>query len=211
MTLKKYIFIFIFLICGFFAFAHPHMFFTSTEEFVFEGDKLVGCWLEWTFDSFFSADIIYAHDYDANGKFDEEETADLYYYAFINLENYYYFTFIRQGTTRSNPEKVEHFSARQKDGLLVYKFYIDLSQYEGNEIFLAVYDYTFFCDVRYPENPVSFDYDPNAVTVNYSIEENKNYPVYYSPLAAANDNAVYYEWKPGLQTYYPKEIRVTYN
>lgn len=211
MNSKKYIFIFTFLICGFLCFSHPHMFFTSTEEFQFEGDKLVGCWLEWTFDSFFSADIIYTYDYDSNGKFNKEETNSLYNYAFINLENYYYFTFIRQGKTRTNPQKVENFSARQKDGLLVYKFYIDLSQYQGNEIFLAVYDYTFFCDVRYPENSVSFNYDPNLVTVKYSIEENKDYPVYYSPYADANDNSVYYEWKPGLQTYFPKEIHITYN
>ena len=134
----------------------------------------------------------------------------IYNYAFINLKNYYYFTFIRQGKTRTNPEKVENFSAYQKDGLLVYKFYIDLSKYKGNELYLAVYDYTYFCDVRYPENPVSLKYDASKVSVNYAIEENKDFPVYYSPLAPASDTTVYYEWKPGLQTYYPKEVHLTY-
>ena len=186
------------------------MFFSSTEEFVFEDDKLVGCWLEWTFDSYFSADIIYTYDFDLNGKFDAEETDYIYNYAFINLKNYYYFTFIRQGKTRSNPEKVEKFSAYQKNGLLVYRFYIDLSQYKGKEIYLAVYDYTYFCDVRYPDDPVSVDFDPTKVNVSFAIEENKDYPVYYNPMGAATDTTVYYEWKPGLQTYYPREIHLTY-
>jgi len=207
---KKIGLVFAFLVCGFLVVAHPHMFFSSTEEFVFEDDKLVGCWLEWTFDSYFSADIIYTYDFDLNGKFDAEETDYIYNYAFINLKNYYYFTFIRQGKTRSNPEKVENFSAYQKDGLLVYRFYIDLSQYKGKEIYLAVYDYTYFCDVRYPDDPVSVDFDPAKVNVSFAIEENKDYPVYYNPLGAATDTTVYYEWKPGLQTYYPREIHLTY-
>ena len=64
---KKIVLVFAFLACGFLAVAHPHMFFSSTEEFVFEDDKLVGCWIEWTFDSYFSADIIYTYDFDLNG------------------------------------------------------------------------------------------------------------------------------------------------
>ena len=175
---KKFVLVFVFLACGFLAFAHPHMFFSSTEEFVFEDDKLMGCWLEWTFDSYFSADIIYTYDFDLNGKFDAEETDYIYNYAFINLKNYYYFTFIRQGKTRSNPEKVENFSAYQKDGLLVYRFYIDLSQYKDKEVYLAVYDYTYFCDVRYPENPVSVDFDPAKVNVSFTIEALPLHPPY---------------------------------
>ena len=64
--------------------------------------------------------------------------------------------------------------------------------------------------MRYPDNPVSLKYDASKVSVNYAIEENKDFPVYYSPLQAANDTTVYYEWKPGLQTYYPKEVHLTY-
>lgn len=210
MKFKKYILLLAFLICTFSAFAHPHMFLTSKEEFVFEGNKLAGCWIEWEFDSYFSADIIYSYDFDQDGIYNKEETDAVYNNAFINLKNYYFFTFIRQGKTRTNPEKVENFSVHQKDGLILYRFYIDLSEYEGNELYLAVYDYTFFCDIRYPENPVSFKYDPNLISVNYTIEKNENYPVYYDPLASSSNNTVYYEWEPGLQTYYPKEIHITY-
>jgi hypothetical protein len=40
--------------------------------------------------------------------------------------------------------------------------------------------------------------------------ENRNYPVYYDPLGSMNDTTIYYEWKKGLQIYYPREIRITY-
>ncbi len=67
-------------------FAHPHMFLTSTEEFVWEKDRLAGCWIEWEFDQFFSADIIQAYDHDGNGKFSAAETKEVFNGAFINLK-----------------------------------------------------------------------------------------------------------------------------
>jgi len=75
-----------------------------------------------------------------------------------------------------------------------------------------VYDYTFFCDIRSPESrPVTLTYDPSYVTPKYAIVENRDYPVYYNPLGAANDTTIYYSWKKGLVTYYPREIRIAYD
>ena len=91
--------------------AHPHMFLTSEEELVWDKATLTGCWIEWTFDQFFSADIIQAYDANHDGKFSAEETKKVYDGAFINLKNYYYFTFIRQGKTRTNPPSVTAFTA----------------------------------------------------------------------------------------------------
>ena len=79
------------------------------------------------------------------------------------------------------------------------------------ELALAVYDYTFFCDIAYPEkNPVRLTFDPAKVSASFLIAENKDYPVYYNPLGAVDDTTVYYTWKKGLQTFYPREIRITY-
>ncbi len=192
-------------------FAHPHMFLTNKAEFVWDKAALRGCYLEWTFDAFFSADIIRAYDADMNGSFNEAETRAIYNGAFINLRHYYYFTFIRQGSTRTNPPGVSGFTASQKNGKLSYRFFIDLSGAGPGDIFLAVYDYTFFCDIAYPDTgAVTLTYDPAFVSPSYSIVENKDYPVYYNPLGAIDDATVYYEWKPGLQTYYPREIRITH-
>lgn len=185
---------------------------TSSEEFVFDDTKLKGCWIEWTFDSYFSADVKYSHDKDHNNYYDKDEIVDIYNNAFINLKNYYYFIFIRQGNKRTNPDRVYNFTAKQlSDGTLVYRFYIDLSEYEGNELYLAVYDYTFFCDIRYPDNSVSFNYDKSKLKVSYTIDENTDYPVYYDPLGPATDTTVHYKWHKGLQVYYPREIHIKYN
>jgi len=191
--------------------AHPHMFLTSSEEFVWDKGRLSGCWIEWTFDQFFSADIIQAYDHDGNGKFDDAETKEVYNGAFIYLKNYYYFTFIRQGQNRTNPQSVSSFRAGIRGPKMWYRFFVDLSKSSPGEICLSVYDYTFFCDIRYPDGtPVKLTYDPEFVRPSYQIVENKDYPVYYNPLGTVDDNTIYYTWKKGLQTYYPREIRITY-
>ncbi len=191
--------------------AHPHMFLTSTGEFMWDKDRLAGCWIEWEFDQFFSADIIQAYDRDGNGKFDASEIKEVYNGACINLKNYYYFTFIRQGKTRTNPPSVSGFTAGIRGQKMWYRFFIDLSKATPGELCLSVYDYTFFCDIRYPDaSPVKLTYDPEFVQPLYSIVENKDCPVYYNPLGTVDDNTIYYTWKKGLETYYPREIRITY-
>ncbi len=210
-TKMRFFFIFALLLLPTILSAHPHMFLTSTEEFVWDKESLSGCWIEWTFDQFFSADIIRAYDTDDNKQFSDAETKKVYNGAFINLKNYYYFTFIRQGKNRTNPPSVSKFTAGIRNEKMWYRFFIDLSKSKPGEICLSVYDYTFFCDIRYPDaNPVKLTYDPAFVHPTYQIIENKDYPVYYNPLGAIDDNTIYYTWKKGLQTYYPREIRITY-
>lgn len=201
----------VFLLVSLSAFAHPHMFFSSVAEFVWDGPRLSGCWLEWTMDEFFSADLVRGYDHDMNGRFSAAETEELRRGAFVNLKNYYYFTFIRQGSKRSNPSSVTQFSARQKDGRVIYRFYVDLSGLPPGDVAVAVYDYTFFCDVSYPaKDAVRLSYDPAVVRPSFEIAENRDYPVYYNPLGAIDDTTVYNSWRKGLQTYYPREIRITY-
>ena len=191
--------------------AHPHLFITAQLEFVWNQKKLQGVYQTWTFDRFFSADIIQGYDLNHDGIFDKNETEDVYANAFINTKNYYYFTFIRQKEVRSSPQKVSKFSVRQKDGLVSYRFYVDVSQYNREDFHFAVYDYTFFCDFRYAaKDPVTFTYDKRVVQPQYEITENKNYPVFYDPLDTADMSTIYTEWRPGLQVYYPKEIHIWY-
>ncbi|HZK19813.1 MAG TPA: DUF1007 family protein [Treponemataceae bacterium] len=190
-------------------FAHPHVFIKTSIEFVFEEKKLMGAWESWEFDRFFSAEIISWLDTDQDGDFNETESNMVYNNAFINLKNYYFYTFIRQGNTRTTPQEVLHFRARAKDGIMTYTFYIDLSHYKGNNVCFAVYDYTYFCDVEYLK-PIKITYNNTAINPKYVIQENKNHPVYYDPLGAVNDTTIYYKPAPGLQTYYPKEIHLSW-
>lgn len=192
------------------AWAHPHMWFSSAADFVWKGTRLSGVYLTWTFDDYFSADIIRGYDTNGDGKFDADEISAIYNNAFINLKNYYYFTFIRQEDVRTNPDSVEEFSASQKNGVLSYYFFVDLSHTTSGPIALAVYDYTFFCDISLDPNDIKLTYDPALIHPVFKITENKDYPVYYNPVGAIDDTTIYYKWKKGLQTYYPHEIRITY-
>ena len=190
--------------------AHPHLFISTQTEFILNNGKVQGAYETWTFDRFFSADIIQGYDLNGDGLFSKAETQDVYDNAFINTKNYAYFTFIRQGDKRQSPARVSDFSVWQKNGIASYRFYVDLSKYSGN-FYFAVYDYTFFCDFRYDEKmPVLFTGDSGKTVPKYTIAENKKYPVYYDPFDTADITATYNAWKPGLQTYYPKEIHITY-
>lgn len=212
MSKKKLSFIFLCII-GQTAFTHPHMWFTSEVEFIFKDTSISGAYVTWTFDKFFSADIISGYDLNKDGKFDRLEADDVYDNAFTYTQNYYYFTFIRQGSIRTSPDKISKssFSVFQKNNIVSYKFYVDLTEFKGNELFFACYDYTYFCDITYPESSaVSFVYDNKKLSPKYSIQENKNNPIYYNPVGAIDDNRIYYKWAPGLNTYYPREIKLTF-
>ena len=76
--------------------AHPHLFISAQTEFVLNEGKVLGAYETWTFDRFFSADIIQGYDLNRDGLFDKAETKDVYDNAFINTKNYSYFTFIRE-------------------------------------------------------------------------------------------------------------------
>ena len=68
-----------------------------------------------------------------------------------------------------------------------------------------------FTFLRYIEDGgIRLTYDPAVVNPTFKIIENKDYPVFYDPLSPAADTSVYYQWKPGLQTYYPKEILLSW-
>lgn len=209
--MKKFCSVFIILIGAALLYAHPHVAITSSVNFVWEGKKLQGAYIEWTFDKFFSAEIINWLDADKDGKFSTAENEQVYNNAFINLRNYYYYTFIRQGKNRTSPSEVSRFKVSQHKGIMTYRFYVDLSAYTGNELYFAVYDYTYFCDIRYAENRgVLLTYDRTLVNPSFDIKENRDYPVFYDPFSPAADTSIYNEWKPGLQTYYPQEIRITW-
>ena len=208
--MKRYFF-FLFIGLTSALFCHPHMHFTSGIEFVFSGKRLKGANIEWTFDRYFSADIVSGYDLNRDGIFSEKETQDVFENAFSYTKNYYYFCFIRQGKRRTSPEEISSFKVKQKKGIVTYHFYVDLSGFQERELFFAVYDYTFFCDITYKkENGVTFRYTDENLNPTFSIMENKNYPVYYNPVGPIDDTRIYYKWKPGLETYYPKEIAIRY-
>lgn len=207
----KSLLLFIFFCAAQLLTAHPHMSITNRCIVHWDGDNLSGIQLEWDFDKYFSADIIQGYDLNADGEFDKEELKEIYQFAFSNLEKYHYFAFFREGEDRFIPEGVEDFNARYKDRVLTYSFFIPLDDYHGRDLYIAVYDYSFFCQVQYDEKaPVALRYDPDLLNPKFSIKENRDYPVYYDPYASTSDMTTYDKWFPGLQTFIPSEIHIEF-
>lgn len=189
-------------------YAHPHVRLYSKLEVEYSEDKCAGFWVEWQFDDYFSASVIHEFDKNKNGLFEDNEIKDIYNGAFINLKNYGYFLFLRKNKTRQHPKKVENFKAWQKDNLLFYSFYVPLQGMNyGDDFYIAVFDRSFYCDIKYSEIPVTIK-QTSGKSPEFEIAKNKDYPVYYNPLGAASDMRIYKKWKPGLETAYPDEIRL---
>lgn len=190
--------------------AHPHMSLESRLEFEFIGTTCSGIWVDWTLDPFFSASIIQENDLDRNKRFDAKENARVHDTAFANLRKFGWFTYIRTGNTRFSPGKVERFEASIKSDRLVYRFFVPLADRNlGTDFSVAIFDSTYFCAVSYPSDAAKASQTAaGQPTPSWTRETNKKFPVYYNPRGDVADGTLYKEWKPGLETAYPEEIRV---
>ena len=74
---------------------------------------------------------------------------------------------------------------------------------------MAIFDTTYYCAIRYPDEAVTILQHAEGASVPvWTREVNKAYPVYYNPAGGMTDMTAYSTWKPGLQTAYPEEIHV---
>jgi len=191
--------------------AHPHVFIDARLEFEIRGRSCEGVVVEWTFDPVFSADVIGQFDRNRDGAFDDAENAVVQAKAFSNLRKYGYFSFIRRGDTRINPEVVQDFKASQRDGRAVYRFRIPLEGKGFSDgLSFAAFDSTFYCALRYLPDAATVTWlgEETGQSPHIEIAENKKYPVYYNPKGSPTDSKVYSKWEKGLQTAYPEEVRL---
>ncbi len=196
------------LAIGIYAAAHPHVRLFSKLVFEYEQRSCRGFWVEWNFDDYFSTSVISEYDKNRDGLFDQKEQAAIYNTAFINLRHYGFFVFMRKGKMRRNPDRVERFSAWQKDGRLYYRFYVPLKGAGyGEDFSVAIFDRSFYCMIKYCDGAVDIKQVKGEKPI-YEIAINKEYPVYYNPLGAADDMTIYTRWRSGLQTAYPEEVRI---
>lgn len=209
--MKKYFLILLFSALPVFLSAHPHMAIYYSCDFHFQDNELKGAWINFAFDKIFSVDIVQYYDLDKNGIFDEAETEDVYNNAFINLKKYGFFISIREAGGRSAPGEVSDFSARlEEDDVLNYRFYIELEENSERELYLSIFDPSYFCASYMAEdNPVGVIAEP-AHQAEFEILENVDNPVYYDPYQPAGDPTVHTEWRPGLNTFFPEEIHLVY-
>lgn len=200
----------LFIFCFFsLIFAHPHTFIESIIGIEFENKEPKCVWVEWTFDEMFSAQVIMEADVNKNGRIEPDENDYIYNNAFSNLENYNYFFYQRINDKRESPTEVKEFKARIKGDKLVYKFFVSISN-KQKPLVISLIDSTFFCALTYNKAKPVYFINAEGLNPNYKIEQNKNYPVYYNPAGAIDDDRLYTKWQKGLSTAYPEEVVITF-
>jgi len=211
-TLKKILFcLLLALIITVSAFSHPHLFLDCEIFLNFKDKELQGFWLEWSFDKVFTAMIINDYDINSDGTFSEAEIHDVHDNAFINLENYHYFTFVTMKEKRWSPKSVSNFTCYLKDTILVYRFFVSYSLEIKDKIEnfrLTIFDETYFTAVAYGEKPLHTIH-ADRIKVSYTISENKDNPYYYDPYGGVNDVVDSSKPGPGLLAAYPEELIIT--
>lgn len=189
--------------------AHPHTFIYSTLAPEFDGQTVKGVWVEWTFDEMFSLQVIMEADTNGNKKLEPTEVDYIFDHAFINLKNYDYFFYQRDGEDRIGAKEIEEFNARINGNVLVYKFFVPLER-KTNPLVISLIDSTFFCALSYNKGKPVYFVKAESVAPQYRIEQNKKYPVYYNPMGAIDDDRIYTKFQKGLSTAYPEEVIINY-
>ena len=182
--------------------AHPHMFIDTRLAIEIEEETLKGIRITWWFDPVFTASIRGDFDEDKNGTFNKEEIEEIREYAFSNLVNYNYFTFVNHGSTTLVPGEIKNFSAWIEDGTLVYQFYAPFELTIEEKFFsVAIYDDTFWCDITYKKtNPVTL---PGMDNAKWELVENRNRAIAYDNTVAIDRTGKAY-----TGTAYPQQIVV---
>ena len=142
-----------FCTCASRASAHPHVFVDNRVKALFQGGRLIGFDLEWSFDSLFTVGALPQRDLSA-GPLRADEIAKLHQTEFDNLRHYGYFVHCWQGSRQIPVLRAERFTARLDGDRLVYRFFARLTtpvDLRGGAVTADFYDETYFVDVEFPE------------------------------------------------------------
>ena len=103
---------------------HPHLFVDYELFFVFNDKGLAGLRERWTFDEMFSTMVREEYDRDRNQLFDYQENLEIEKNAFLNLENFDYFTFIRIDGQGFAVKMTRDFKADINEERVRYTFFV---------------------------------------------------------------------------------------
>jgi ABC-type uncharacterized transport system substrate-binding protein len=179
------------------------MFIDTRLKIGIEENRLKQVEITWYFDPMFSASIVGDFDSDRNGVFTPEETEAVREYAFSNLKNYDYFTFLELNGKTHVPRRIENFKVFVENRQLVYRFSIPFDlEIEEKKFALAIYDESYFCDILFHEDsPVEFQGTRPAA---WEIRENKDMSINYGgPVSVSRDGKEY------SGTAYPQQLQVS--
>lgn len=163
-------------------FSHPHVFVDAGIEIELDDKGIKGIWQYWTFDEYYSAWLVNEYDRDPAGDFTEDALKLIYEQTFMNLKHHGYFTKIIQGKEKSAATHVEHFSVKIQNNHAVYSFFVPLGiniGSSGQDIYVAVYDESFFCQVVFPAGQVGFKGNLSEWKFDYSTQEMPELTYYF--------------------------------
>ncbi len=173
---------------GWGALCHPHVFIDTRIEVACEEGELEGFWIIWRFDKMFTSSILMDFDSDGDRRLSPVEVENIREGAFSNLVHYHYFTYIRSPRGTYRPQSVDGFSAYMEGERVHYRFFVPYRLpvgTEGVDVYLAVYDDTFFCAIGYEQlAPVMFAAS-GSIRGSYEIREDRGIQIDY----AANDGS----------------------
>lgn len=152
--------------------AHPHLFVSPQVILIINGNVLEKIELIWTWDEWWSRDVLDYCDLDYDGIFNDEET-DLVRRDFFNgLKNYDYFMILKINGKKKAVQEIEDFLVTSCGRIVTYTFSVPLNIALDNEtemkiIFNDETIYTSF-DLNLPVMSVTENAVQNLKTGKYS-------------------------------------------
>ena len=163
------------------ALAHPHVFIDCDLIFIFDSEGLAGIEQRWVFDEMFSTMILGHFDRNKDDALDPDEVNGLRKGAFANLQNYNYFTHIQLVTKKFVVDKVNDFYATVQDNRLIYRFFVPCRVRAAEsltKIQVAIYDDSYYTDVKLGMDTPSFDGGGQLYSVDYEIDKSPDLAYY---------------------------------
>ncbi|MGD9157105.1 MAG: DUF1007 family protein [Desulfobacteraceae bacterium] len=163
---------------------HAHVWIDGAVIIKFDDQGMSGFRQEWVLDEMFSNMLIHDYDKNLNKKFEPKEVKDIYENAFINLENFDYFTHVKVDGKTFTIDRVKDFKAKIIDGSVVYHFFILCPVEAGKkykEVKIAVYDESFYTNITILKDHIFFENDSDY-DCRYEIKKNKDDAFYYGQM-----------------------------
>lgn len=164
--------------------AHPHVWVTVNTEILYdEGNAISGFRHKWTFDEYYSSFAVQGLDTNGDGKYDQQELAELTEVNITSLKEFGYFTYPKLAgkvLERSEPKDYRlEFDGTQLTLFLTLPLAEGVKAAEVKDLTFGIFDPTFYVDFALakespvklagaPEGckPVITDPDPSAAEVS---------------------------------------------
>ena len=164
------------------ALAHPHVWIDARATLRFEAGRIAAVAMRWRFDEMFSDYVIGEYDRNADGGFDEAETALVRDEAFSALSELGWLTHLRVAEVAVPLPDYRDFAVTADNGIVTYGFELPLPEPldpTARDITLGVYDDSYYIDVVMEESePLLFTGEPPEACRFEMVEDTRN-PIYF--------------------------------